>query len=745
MFLNEYHENGSIEYKSKDFNDETLGNVKFSDRDQNQSDQNDSPYCKNEQPRITNEVSSSIKLVYLENKESFPSGGGNLVPKSNNESSTSAGAKAEEESNNNSASSFGRTKTWNIIDTKWSSSINDTHSSARKSMPSEVPLAPADLQLKQPVQITSHLPDYVRSAGAFERTEFVNPSSELSDTLIDLSKSPTTRSSRAYYDDGISSCEETDGPLSNQNKYPFKSAHKLASSATSDERHRRENFLANSNYAIQNQLRDYASTTSEKAFDDRKVTGLDHDNLLNYTSLCHQHGNRRLQRNEYPSQLPFHQRDSVSGFGSGGPSNQLHNVFHCKESYNSHEKLVYTQQEKLKLLKMVQELQDQLSKSYSSDEKLNGRTTVSSWKDHQVPPCGNALKEGSFHNFNYYLYPARAMGGNSWPQGSEYTRMPFSAEAAHFWQQLDHSLYCCPQDWQLSAQFPGSGLHCNSGFCRAHSGINFHNFCGSCPSSPQQSADSEFLIYSHGAKSDAQRQRDHKVQKCSREKPYLAKRCIRPMAAGSPFITCPRCLKILLLPTDFLLSNRRCHQLRCGACLEVLKFTLLNRSHLLPYRPTAKAPPPSEVDEYAVSTRRIICSSHSVDCPRVDPVSFSNDYELSFCKNCFKNGETPHAICCNATERNVSYPDKGRRKISNERQSKHKNVVEAYHSASFSSKKVSPDANVTPARESSPLHRLMGYLSPSEVINGCGASISRGDLGDKNFSYHAGEGSRQRI
>ncbi|XP_054793930.1 uncharacterized protein LOC129299488 isoform X2 [Prosopis cineraria] len=58
------------------------------------------------------------------------------------------------------------------------------------------------------------------------------------------------------------------------------------------------------------------------------------------------------------------------------------------------------------------------------------------------------------------------------------------------------------------------------------------------------------------------------------------------VAGGAPFITCRNCFKLLQLPADFLLFKRVCHQLKCGHCSEILKFSLQDRSHIVSYDPS---------------------------------------------------------------------------------------------------------------------------------------------------------------
>lgn len=94
-------------------------------------------------------------------------------------------------------------------------------------------------------------------------------------------------------------------------------------------------------------------------------------------------------------------------------------------------------------------------------------------------------------------------------------------------------------------------------------------------------------------------------------------RHFRPIRGGAPFITCCNCFKPLLIPSDFLYSKRRCHKLRCGACLKVLKFSLQKKSHLVRYGVLSAAEPP---------TCEVASTSEPFDSQHVDPETSPDDY-----------------------------------------------------------------------------------------------------------------------
>ncbi|XP_021670638.2 protein ENHANCED DISEASE RESISTANCE 4 isoform X2 [Hevea brasiliensis] len=761
------NQNGYEDFDSEQLEDENLSNagqksgsdknesgicdneqdkvVNLSDEDQNNgSHQNESTACNIEQHGVSNEDCSSNEPSHLENGKlpKSPLSGTNSEVDVNDESLLLAAKRkveTEADANNESDSSMRRSSHGEPVDIKGSTSIATAQQPAKESISFDVFLSSPNELLEQPQESANHGSDCVMSTDAFENTDFFTPSSELSDSLIDLSKSPTTRSSRAYYDDGVSSYEGTDDQLPDRHKHSSKHAYR---SAASDVRPRRERFLINSNRETHHHFRNSASILPERTRYAMKSSKLDRDELLEPTRLGHSGRNwRRLARHEYLSQPSFHGGDSLAGYESGSPSN--HNEFYYNSSFPAQDKPLYAEQEKMKLLRMVyHELQDQLNKT-SLNDKTNGVT----WKDDyfRMNYGREVLQEEGFHNLIYPRFPGKLREDSNWSQLKKHSRsrMPFSAEATTSRHQVDHSFCCSPQEWQCTAQFPRPGLRHNKGFGRVHSHLGLYNSYGSCPSSPQWHVESQFPIHSRGTKSDEQRYRNNEVKRYSREKHHLAKRRVMPIAGAAPFITCYCCLKQLQLPVDFLLFKRRCHQLKCGACSKVLKFSLQDRTHLIPCMPSAEAPPPSEADECsdAIHQGNFTSTSH-VSGPCADCVSCSDDCGRSFCKSCSTDRNSIslkpfHAIHSNDVQRNVPHVSleniEDRRKFAlNEARNKGKYPVQTYESAGPSSstsksKKVSSEIEELPAAggrgRGPPLQRLMGYYSPSEMMYGWRPSV----------------------
>ncbi|KAK5770092.1 hypothetical protein PVK06_046242 [Gossypium arboreum] len=338
--------------------------------------------------------------------------------------------------------------------------------------------------------------DHVRSIDSLGSLDYFSPSSELSDPDLE---STATRTSHAY-DGSMSSYDGMD----DQFLVPVETLKRdkmLANGLmTCNARNRSLNLSAKKRYG---------TTKSSKCHRDEALDPAMHQRLpRNQTKLV---------RDEYRSRIPFSQR----AYESAGPS---HDEFH-----------EYREHENMKLLRMVHELQDQISKTCN----LNGR--ISRGRASIDTPCRQK-------HFPTYYYP----------------------EEENFY----------PRPWPRSEQLPPPMFRHNRGFYRHHSGLSCYNCNNYYPSSPQRYFESDFSRWSHKFISG-----DHKSKRYPKEKHNSIKRQCRAMAGGAPFVTCYHCFKPLELPTDFQLSEKRFHQLRCGACLKVLTFSLRNGIHIIPYEP----------------------------------------------------------------------------------------------------------------------------------------------------------------
>ena len=535
-------------------------------------------------------------------------------------------------------------------------------------------------------------------------------------------RSPTARSFYGY-DGSVSSYDGTDDQVLDRSLHQPNRTFKAREFVGPEERSRGK-FLVNSNLEMQRQTRNASSILSGKEHYPKKYGKWNRDDFPESTRYDQPVRNwMRLERGEFPSRLPFYGRDFPAGYENDIPSSPGHPDYQHSSSFHSPDMPERHEQERIKLLKMLCELQDQINK------KHNGRDpTRVGWKGKHIAKSYNheASEEEIFNDLNYPRYPDQYRTGRNWPQHRKFSRMAFSGEAPNSRRQADYScLHCCPQDRWYSAQLRPPVPCCENGLHGARPGHRCYHHCTSTHSSPLQCMDSEIPIWTHGAKSEDQGHKNHEAKLYWKEKPHQVKRHIQPIAGGAPFLTCYHCSHLLQLPADFLLFKRRCHGLRCGACYELLKFSVENRTHIVQYTPNAvdpRPPPPSEVDDVSRTLNSVGLPSTALvsDCSPAYPVSCSDDYGLSFCKSFSTEGETAFI-----TPPFGPMGERNKKLILKKSQNKYKEPVETYKSIGSSSNMSKPEKSSTeieelPPTAGSPLYRLMDYSSPSAMIYGSG-------------------------
>ncbi|KAF3433252.1 hypothetical protein FNV43_RR24354 [Rhamnella rubrinervis] len=636
-----------------------------------------------------------------------------------------------------SDSNFGSSSTVKLVAMVGNGSIVSAHRPVGEGISSDTLISSPSEQLEKPQVCVHQGSGHVRSIRTSESMEF-NPSSELSGTLRNTSKSSTVRSSH-FYDGSVSSYDGIDDQLPNSQLHPFQDTYNTSHFGHSEERSGRDKFTVNKNSQMQHPAR---NSWSDKKKHVLKNSNWDQDEFHEPARYGHKNQNwTRLERDEYQPWLPFPQIGLHAGYKNGSSSSQFHDEFQRNSGFQSSDLSEDLEQDKVKLMRMIFELQDQLNKTLSLHEMGNDGISEPSRKPRYVPRYHNydanydSLEEEHFHHSNYPRY-GRYGARSSYSQDPRSMQIPFSGETTGSGHQVDPScLHCHPQNWQRSARLPPPLLYHRNKKCRIHPG---HNYCtpySSCPSSPQRFVDSEFPLRGREAMSDDQRRRSHEV-KSLRDKTHLVKRHLRPIAGGAPFITCYKCFKLLQLPADFLLFKRRSHRLRCGACSELLKFSLHDGSHIVPYTLNTTVPPPSEVEDCsgAIDRRNFPLTSDTNDhFVQADPMSCSDDYGLSYCRSCSTEGDlvatAPYHTCQGSMEgkraSNGSFDPMRYRKrlVSKQSGNKYKNSMLRYESAGSSSnmhkaEKFSSEIKRLQQSSGSPLHRLMGYSSPSQLIRG---------------------------
>lgn len=617
----------------------------------------------------------------------------------------------------------------NFLDARTNVSSISCRKSSSESISSDNLQSPSSKQMSQAHNCVLQGFERVGSVDTLKNSVYVNPRPDLGDTLGQLSNSRTTRSFYAY-DGSESSCNETGSQI------PDRHFHLPKKGVT-----RRNEYMATSNMSNDSETK-YKISKGSPVLPVKKHhihaprgTQCHRDELPGLTR--HSHPVRsvmRLETDEIPSRMPFYSRGSQTGRSRRG-----RNEFQYSSSY-SVDKPEYPQSDRGELLRMVYELQEQLNKTYFSKDNVDGRF-----------PTRVLKKEKQFSSYHDHFtrvkdiypelidprIPGRYNQGNIRSQQRNTSQMAFSGEVCR--HQVDCScLHCCPQEWHFSGQLPPHVVCCNKGYDMPHPGHNYYSPYLSGPTSPLQYTRSEFSSWTHDTKLEDLRHKDHELKRSTwREKQHSMKRHFRPIAGATPVISCYRCRELLQLPADFLLCGRRYHRLRCGACSEVLKFSLEKNIHVVPYVADAIAPPPSEVDDYTdtIKKKNLASVSRANDCPHSEQMSCSDDYGQLFGKSFSTEGDPSplappvYTLKRHSNARKMSYGSsfgrmEGRKKaVLNESRNKYKNPVETIDSAQSSSnvlkqEKSSSETEEFPPTKSTTLHRLMGYSSPSRVING---------------------------
>lgn len=576
------------------------------------------------------------------------------------------------------------------------STLHVTHGKLEESASSK-PVSPSNKQQKHAQKTIRGSFDRERPVEALDKKELIDPSSEVSGSLGKLSKSPTTGSSYSY--DGMN--EQFPTPHLDS----LRNSHTVAEGRTGKGKGL-VNSLLYGDFGTQHQ----SDMLHEKhhVMKDSRRTGT--QKMLEATRHGDQHW-MRTKRDEFPiqSRMPFHQ----SGHESGTPSNRMRDDLHSKSSFASPNSNEDTEQEKVKLLRMINQLQEQLQRSRSLSEESNGRFPstgfhhISAYHDHDP-------HKGRFpHTLNHLRYNERSSHEVVSRQRHNFSQMPYSAEATRSSPHVDHSYYHFhphfSTDLPPHVPFHHEGLH------RSYPGQDYSSYHRFYPSTPQSYA---------ASKSGDQRNRVPAVRKHSREKKNLAKRHHKPVAGGAPFVTCHnrKCLNLLHLPVDFLLSKKACHQLRCGKCSEILEFSLQNGRHMVSFSSNAKGPPSSELNDQS----KVISGSYHANYYKyspAEPISFVDDYGLPVSKSHSSEGDPGYLTQFHplhgskfdhpTVSGGTIEPITEREKIASRYSSTIRAPVE----------KLSTETEAGSTPTTSSLHKLMGYFSPSQVRRGTRSSV----------------------
>ncbi|KAH7853255.1 hypothetical protein Vadar_000575 [Vaccinium darrowii] len=575
-----------------------------------------------------------------------------------------------------------------------------------ESISMESQMSPHSEQLKQSQERTLSGFDHIISEDTLEDFALSEQSPEFSLQFKDLPKYPTSGSYSAY-DGSVSSYDGTDYQV----PYPIKRKFKKAECAIA------KSMPIKDEVEVRYQARNSSSVSSQQKHYAIQGSKCREDELVESTRCGHPVRSRMKSETDEP----FYSRVYSIGSENASSSNNGRSVLQGSTSFDLPSKPRYPEDEKMKLLKMVYELQEQLNRTNilrSRAEEIFPRDTemekqIPSYYGHVVPEVGIR------HDLDNTMHPGSYNQGRNLTHQRQPLHIPFSAEPTVGRHQVDCSCFHgYPQDCNCLAPLPSQIRCSNSQYTALPKQKYFNN--PSTSSSPQHYTGSEFSLRSHDVMSDEYRHAYHyegtyegKMSSGKRHQPV--KRQVLPLAGGAPFLVCYKCSELLQLPADFLLFGKRCHRLRCSACSVILKFSLQNGSHILPYiYPNSLAPSPSN---------------------NVEPMSCSDDCGPSWRQSCsteeepFSTGLPLSALNRESNDRKMSSgssfePMEEREKlpIFEEPQIKYESPAKLYASPESSwrrskAKKLSSEIEDLPPKSGFPLHKLLGYASPSEVLD----------------------------
>ncbi|KAI4372875.1 hypothetical protein MLD38_011059 [Melastoma candidum] len=471
----------------------------------------------------------------------------------------------------------------------------------------------------------THAYDRRMSAEKITSTEYVDPVTDFSGTLAETPRSPASN----FQGNGdLPSYGATE--TQNLNGYG-----KEANSTLTRERPDQENYRGNHNSEIRNPERNprvpFPSSNGDGFV---RAGGRARAGIIERPAQgCEERYWRRSDRGELQPRIPVNHSQQRSYYDYRGSSNQVLMYSRFNSGIRSSDVPTHTEHEKVKLLRMVHELEDQLKRTCDLDVIPSERMAHRShWREKPGSfYYSQDLMDEGYLQMGLPAYSRRGKRDGRWRYRSQYPKRPFSAEITETSRQ-PNNYYCHPVNWRRSEPLPPPAAAYNGKFYAICHDKGIDSPYSSCPSSPQRYMDYGSLPYGYDTRSDDEIcDKEREYEKYREGKPTVQSH-VMAVAGGAPWIICSHCNRLLQLPTDFLLLKKKCHRLRCGSCSAVLKFSLRNRRQLVPYVRHAGAPPPSEADERGDSLRAntLTLDPRSNGFMQAEIVSYSDDIGMSY-------------------------------------------------------------------------------------------------------------------
>lgn len=670
-----------------DYHSEKLGQISSSEHRKNTSKENDdeSHTCRYEQSGSSDQVSFVNEVSNCENDKL--SSGGPSDDEIVDENLLSGEEKYRKEIHSNLESSV-------ILNTVATSSIITSDAQVGTSISSKIPAPLAERADEENVSQDFDHGIPVDNFACMEVNRYSEPSGHPG-----MVKWFTTKSSFAY-DGSVSSYDGMDDQFLDHHGRSLKNIHEAANFHAAVEDPQREESLMSNNAVARDSEIPIEARSSRENMSHEKHYGVEYresnqNDMFQRRRLddISKQSKSRLRREKYQSKLSLLGSDRQGGYENGSTSSSVFDEPHDSRMRAS-DNFDELDEDKVRLLKIVYELQDRLEKSCnlngnSSRRASMGPTQKDTWAptyyNHQIP------QEEGWHDSKYPSYSRKSGPQIHYPGQHSLSRMTSAVKAVSGPQINYYGMEHFPENFPHSMQLLPSEHWHNRGDDMAHINHDYYSQYSSCASSPQHFPSAQLSARGIHMQPDHLSHRNHE-RNYLREKNHLAKHHLRPMAGGAPFITCYYCLKLLQIPAEFLLVKRRCNRLKCGHCSKVLEFSLQSRTHIVPYVHSVAEPPSYEADD-------------------------RDDYALAIGKSDSREKDVSTYSSRQDLEKELSSQRSGSKleKLKKSDPSSH----------AYKADKLSSEVGKFSTKSNSPLHRLMGYSSPSQVFRGLNASRRR--------------------
>lgn len=217
-----------------------------------------------------------------------------------------------------------------------------------------------------------------------------------------------------------------------------------------------------------------------------------------------------------------------------------------------------------------------------------------------------------------------------------------------------------------------------------------------------------------------------------------------PFLGGAPFVLCDNCLQLLLIPGTLSTTRKKKHRLRCGACSNIFVFTIRKKRHSISMEKHTKYPfQYIQGNPYDCQERGIAGANHASSCNAIQNMLANETYVYQSPDLHVDDYDVPNSKTHSATGKPgllPPLPGKPRFPMAREneiieaccvqdlRGQDHDSLAITLHDTTSSealdlsrhnsnSTEEYSGPDLVSSMAVSPLHELLGYSSPSEMIN----------------------------